>query len=142
MSSKPRFVFDSNTIISAFLFDQGKPGRALQTALDYGELLLSVDLVTELSEVLGREKFDRYLSRKRRKELLGTLIQEGIVVGITEEIEACRDPKDDKFLELAISGEAACIVSGDSDLLVLSSFRGIPILQAHEFLESVAAGKL
>ncbi|HET6568720.1 MAG TPA: putative toxin-antitoxin system toxin component, PIN family [Rhodothermales bacterium] len=113
MSSKPRFAFDSNTIISAFLFEQSKPGHALQTALDRGELLLSMDVVTELHEVLGREKFDRYLSRKRRKELLSALIQEGVIVEITEEIEACRDPKNDKFLELAVSGEAACIVSGD-----------------------------
>lgn len=138
MSRKPRFVFDSSTIVSAFLFEQAKPGRALQAALDGGELLLSAEVVTELNDVLGREKFDRYLGRKKRKELLSALIEEGVIVEVTEEIEACRDPKDDKFLELAVSGEAVCIVSGDEDLLVLNPFRGIPILQAREFLDWLA----
>ncbi len=48
----------------------------------------------------------------------------------------CRDPDDDKFLELALSGDADVIVSGDDDLLVLHPFRGIPILSCDAFLES------
>ncbi len=51
------------------------------------------------------------------------------------EIVECRDPKDDKFLELAYSAKAKCIVSGDQDLLVLHPFRGIPIKTAAEFLK-------
>ena len=43
---------------------------------------------------------------------------------ITERVAACRDPKDDKFLELAVNGRADLIVSGDADLLVLDTFRG------------------
>lgn len=54
----------------------------------------------------------------------------------TEGIRMCRDSKDDKFLELAVSGRAHCIVSGDSDLLILNPFRGIVILTAAEFLEA------
>jgi hypothetical protein len=79
MSRKRRFVFDSNTIISAFLFDQGKPGIALKMALQLGIVLLSTEVVSELRVVLEREKFDRYVCRKRRKELLSALIQEGFI---------------------------------------------------------------
>ena len=50
-------------------------------------------------------------------------------------MQACRDSDDDKFLELAVSESAACIVSGDKDLLVLSPFRGIPIMRPAAFLE-------
>jgi predicted nucleic acid-binding protein len=52
-------VFDTNTIISAFLFDEGIPGRALKLALENGEVLLSLELAEELAEVLQRKKFDR-----------------------------------------------------------------------------------
>ena len=47
----------------------------------------------------------------------------------------CRDPKDNKFLELAVAGNADCIVTGDKDLLVLNSFRNIQIITPKEFLE-------
>jgi predicted nucleic acid-binding protein len=55
------------------------------------------------------------------------------VVEVTERLAECRDPKDDKFLELAVNGKATCIVSGDDDLLVLNAFRGVAILTPQEF---------
>lgn len=50
-------------------------------------------------------------------------------------VNDCRDPKDNKFLEIAISGNADCIVSGDKDLMVLHPYRGISILTPMQFLE-------
>ena len=55
---------------------------------------------------------------------------------MNEQINECRDPKDNKYLELALSGQAECIVTGDDDLLVLNSWRGIEILTVQEFLAS------
>lgn len=60
-------------------------------------------------------------------------------INVTEQIDTCRDPKDNKLLELAVSGKAHCLVTGDSDLLALNPFRGIPILRAAEFLQEFAA---
>ena len=60
------------------------------------------------------------------------------LVSITERITACRDPTDDKFLELAVSGHADLIVSGDGDLLSLNSFRGIPIVTPAIFVQRAA----
>jgi predicted nucleic acid-binding protein len=54
-------------------------------------------------------------------------------VTITERVTECRDPKDDKFLELAVNGRADLIVSGDTDLLVLGAFRGIPVITPAAF---------
>ena len=65
---------------------------------------------------------------------LAKLMAAAELVTITERIAACRDPKDDKFLELAVSGKAEEIVSGDSDLLDLSPFRGIPIVAPARFV--------
>jgi predicted nucleic acid-binding protein len=59
-------------------------------------------------------------------------------VTITERIAACRDVTDDKFLELAVSGKADMIVSGDADLLVLNPFRGIPIVTPAAFVQGAA----
>lgn len=59
-------------------------------------------------------------------------------IEITENIAACRDPKDDKFLELAVSGGATYLVTGDSDLLVLHPFRGISILTPTNFLDRLS----
>jgi len=52
------------------------------------------------------------------------------------EITDCRDPKDNKFLELAVTANASCIITGDDDLLVLHPFRNIPILNASDFLNN------
>ena len=54
---------------------------------------------------------------------------------ISETIIECRDPKDNKFLELAVCANATCI-TGDKDLLILHPFRNIPILNAVDFLNN------
>jgi putative PIN family toxin of toxin-antitoxin system len=56
------------------------------------------------------------------------------MVPITHTIRECRDPKDDKFLELAVNGRANVLVTGDKDLLALHPFRGIPILAPAQYL--------
>lgn len=55
---------------------------------------------------------------------------------VTQRVKECRDPKDDKFLKLAVNGNATLIVSGDKDLQVLHPFRNIPILSPREFLDT------
>ena len=137
MSDSLRCVFDTNTVVSAFLFEDGNPGRALKEALQRGRLLLSLEVAEEIAEVLRREKFDRYVHRRVREEFLRALIRDASFVEVNETIHECRDPDDDKFLELAVSGGATHIVSGDGDLQVLNPFRGIPILSAREFLGSL-----
>ncbi len=134
MTNKQRFVFDTNVLISAFLFSQSKPRQALDQAQDIGVLIFSSSVFSELREVLYRPKFDRYLTEERRQELLEDLTQTAQFIDVTEQISECRDPKDNKYLELAVSGQAECIVTGDDDLLVLNSFRGIEILTVQEFL--------
>jgi predicted nucleic acid-binding protein len=64
------------------------------------------------------------------------LVHRAMFIEPAEEIRACRDASDDKFLELAVSGNAACIISGDSDLLILNPFRNIAIMTAAVFVES------
>jgi len=67
---------------------------------------------------------------------LALLVKEATLVEVTQRVKECRDPKDDKFLELAVNGSADFIVSGDKDLQVLHPFRNIPILSPREFLDT------
>ena len=136
MTNNRRFVFDTNVLISAFLFSQSKPRQALDQATVIGVIVLSSSVLSELEEVLYRPKFDRYLTKERRQEFLENLTENAQFIDVTEQINECRDPKDNKYLELALSGQAECIVTGDDDLLVLNPWRGIEILTVQEFLAS------
>ncbi len=135
-----RFVFDTNVMLSALLFEQSVPRRAFDTALDHGRILLSAATLTELTLVLGRPKFDRYVHAEERERFLVALVREASLVEPGEEIHACRDPDDNEFLALAVAGGASYIISGDEDLLILNPFRGIQILAPAEFLASRQAG--
>ncbi len=138
MNPKPRYVFDTSAIVSAVLFEQSVPGKALYAGLDHGEILVSLATAAELREVLARKKFDRYLTVQDRERFLVKFLGMAKVIESLETVHVCRDPKDDKFLELAIVGQASCIISGDEDLLILHPFRGIPILDPAQFMEVVS----
>ncbi len=128
------FVFDTNTVVSALLLKKSVVRQALDKALERGKLLVSQATIEELNEVLRRRGFDKYVFEEERIEFITVLVREAILVDAAETITECRDPKDNKFLELAVSGRATCIVSGDDDLLSLHPFRGIPILTPRQFL--------
>lgn len=130
-----RLVFDTNIIISALLFDGSKPSKAFDIGITQGALLFSLPTLAELEEVLWRNKFDRYISHEERKQFLTSLILHSTPIETNETISECRDPKDNKFLELAVCGKADFIISGDEDLLVLNPFRNIQIITPDSFLK-------
>jgi len=84
--------------------------------------------------VLSHEQFDRCVSWKPRQELLEALADQSVIVDPEESIAACRNPDDNKFLAVAVEGQAAAIISGDTDLLELDPFRGIAIVEPALFL--------
>ena len=136
----PRHVFDTNALVSALLFTGSVPGRAFFAALGRGVILVSDETAEELADVLGRSKFDRYVSAEDRGRFLAAFLRRAELIEVEQRVEVCRDPKDDKFLSLALAGGAGVIVSGDEDLLVLDPFRGARILRPQEFLAEVAEG--
>ncbi len=133
------WVFDTNTLVSALFDENSKPGLALKKARETGKLIVSPEIIAEYLEVFSRPKFDKYISPEIRLLFIDNIISEAELKRPTEEINICRDPKDNKFLELALSSNTRCIVSGDKDLLVLHPFKNIPIISAADFLESKIA---
>lgn len=135
MKADLRFVFDTNVTISAVLLKTSVPREALDLARRLGKILMSWPTMAELQEVLARKRFDKYISENDRMLFLEALAREATIIDTNERITDCRDPKDNKFLEVAVDGNAACLVSGDKDLLTLNPFRGIPVLTPRDFLD-------
>jgi putative PIN family toxin of toxin-antitoxin system len=121
-------------VVNAVLLPSSVPRQAFDRVLGHGRILISSATVAELNDVLRRPGFDRYLREEERLEFLAVLVRAAELVEVTTVVTECRDPKDNKFLELAVSGEATHIISGDNDLLALHPFRGIPILAPHHFI--------
>lgn len=127
-------MFDTNVLVSALLLPTSKPRQAFDLALQEGKLLLSFAVLAELYDVLSREHLRRYVDEDDIQTFVAVLTREAEWVDVETQITACRDPKDNKFLELAVSGHASHIVSGDSDLLALNPFEGVVIVPPHVFL--------
>ncbi len=130
-----RLVLDTNVLISSILSKNTPPQKLFDYSMAHGIILMSEATVTEITEVLTRKKFDRYASLVKRAKFLQTLASKIETIKITESITICRDPKDDKFLELAVNGKADYLITGDRDLLVLHPFRDIQIITPAAFLE-------
>jgi uncharacterized protein len=136
-----RTVIDPSVAVSAVLLPRSIPRQAFDAALVQGKLLVSEATIAELDEVLRRPKFNKYVTEENRLEFLAALVQEAEQVEVTEVITACRDAKDNKFLELAVSGRATHILSGDDDLLALQPFRGVSVLTPQGFLKSLVGSE-
>jgi len=119
------------------LLPDSVPRQAFDRAVDHGEIIISTPVLLELAEVLTRDKLNKYLSEQERMRFLVALLKETELVSITQQINECRDANDNKFLELAVCGNADVLVSGDRDLLVLNPFREIDIVTPRDFLSGL-----
>ena len=91
--------------------------------------------MSELADVLARSNLDHYVSVNDRRQFLRQLARAAEIVPIVNLVRECRDPKDDKFLEVALNGKAHLILTGDADLLALHPGRGVAILSPAKYLK-------
>jgi uncharacterized protein len=129
-------VFDTNVLISALLAPASQSSTALRRALRDYTVVYSVSTLSELAEKIYLPRFNKYQPLARRLVFYYDYEMQAYPINIIHEVKACRDPKDDQFLELAKSANADCIVTKDNDLLVLHPFEDIPILNVTQFLNS------
>ena len=139
MGTSKQYVVDTNVLVSALLFADSKPARVVFHLLETDTILTSLPALQELEAVLHRKKFDRYLTLEEREAFITKFALTAVVVDIAETVQACRDPKDDKFLEIAVNSRADVIVTGDPDLLTLHPFRGIAILTPDAILGELSS---
>lgn len=128
-----RWVLDTNVLVSRLLMPGGTAARAVDHALVLGVPLVSDETLHELADVLARPRFDRYVSLANRQRFIALLGGVARRVAISHRVQACRDPRDDKFLHVALNGGAEAIITGDTDLLVLDPFHGVRILRPADF---------
>lgn len=133
MTTERRLVIDTNLWISRLLLPGGAAARAVDHGLAWGMPLMSEATLAELADVLSRPRFDRWVSRAERQQFLRQLGGVVRLVIVTQCVRACRDQKDDKFLDVALTGQAQLIVTGDRDLLALHPFHDIEILTPAAF---------
>ena len=129
-----RVVLDTNVLVSAILFK-----GALSKLVDLwrnGEIspVISKETFDELKTVLSYPKFS--LSTDEIKAIIeDEILPYFEVIDIKEKIHGvCRDPNDDTFLAVAVNAKAACIVTGDKDLLALRKYKSIKIVSPHEYM--------
>lgn len=130
-------VLDSNLIVSAFLNPDGVASQAMQIALDYFDVAASKETLTELVDVLRRDKFDHYVSKEDRATRVMAYAEATKKIQVTHEVTDCSDSKDNKFLALALSSHACALVSGDKKHLIsMNPYQGVRIIGVREFIES------
>ena len=100
-----------------------------------GPLLVSDATPAELNAVLSRAKFDPYVTILDRQEFIRFLDRVAERIPIIYTVHACRDPKDNMILEVAVNGRAELIVTGDRDLLALGACQSIPIITPANYIK-------
>ena len=139
MSGAPRVVLDTNVVLSALVFAQGRLA-ALRHAWHHARCqpLLSQVTAAELMRALAYPKFRR--SAEEQQELLADYLPYCATVRMparAPRTPRCRDPFDVPFLQLAVTGKADYLVTGDRDLLALAGEFSCPIVTADHFLNAL-----
>jgi putative PIN family toxin of toxin-antitoxin system len=127
-------IFDASALVSAVLKADSVPERALLRAEEVDVFALSAEVDAEIAGVLGRPKFAFAIPLARRERVLEILRRAAVWFEPEVRVTDCRDPKDNKYLELALAAGAETIVSSDDDLLVLHPWRGVRILRPADYL--------
>jgi len=136
-----RIILDTNILFSALAFDKELEKLLLflfENNLKY-QMFASIETLQELDDKLLSPKFLKYRNFKidQVKEVLDWYKNHTCLKEVSLKLNICRDPRDNKFLELAKTIQADYLISGDKDLLKLKEFEGTKILKPSEFMETM-----
>jgi putative PIN family toxin of toxin-antitoxin system len=137
VSGSLRVVVDTSSLVRAALDRASAAARLLAMLRDRGSLIASLATLEEVAAVLARPKFARRLPDADRRAFLEALAAAAEVVEPRELVAECRDPGDDKFLDVALAGGADAIVSDDRDLLGLDPWRGVRLVKPEALLAAL-----
>jgi len=132
-----RLVLDTNVLVSAILSPNSISAQVLNWGEDNGTILYSTDTLTEILSVLRRSKFAKYIDPEDIDGLSIRIKTAWIFIEILNQVRLCRDAKDDKFIDLALNGDASHLITGDNDLLVLHPIQNISIINPRTFWQAI-----
>lgn len=128
-----RVVIDTNVVISGVFFG-GNPRRVIEAVVEH-----SIDASASASIL---EEYDEIVQEVIRKGYghfdvggFRSFVDSLDIVRPVSEVDVCRDPDDNKFIECAVDAKALYIVSGDKDLLDIKRYEGVRIVTVAEFCE-------
>ena len=130
-----QIVIDSNVWISAIVFG-GNPRRIFERAISEGwTIAVSEEIFTEIRRVLNIKFPDFVDDFENFQTLLQPYCAKVRLGGIN--VTICRDEDDNRIIETALIGTAEYIITGDKDLLILSSHEKITIVTPLAFLDKI-----
>ena len=130
---RKKVVIDTSSLIAACIYPDRVPATIYKQALQRFELVATKETLAEITQVLGRSKFDRWRPPGVRMTWVENYADNTVEYVPASQVTDCRDPKDNKFLDAALAAKADVIVCSDDDLLVLHPYRGIDILSLQAF---------
>lgn len=116
---RAKIVIDTNALLSALISPRGTVAQAVASAFLHAEIIQSAETYAELGEKLASRKLQKYIPADLRQEALSFFAEAAAFVEAPAVATACRDPKDNKFLDIAAAGGATLLISGDKDLQAL-----------------------
>ena len=134
MSDRARFVLDTNVLVDAFCFPRSFGRQTYALVVRLGEFVVSRATFDEFEAVMLRPKFERFLALGERRLAVASVARDVTWIEPWCHYRVCRDPTDDKFIDLAVCAGTAAISTRDADLLTLKPFNGIPIEDAKTFV--------
>lgn len=132
-----RLVLDTNVLVSAILSPNSISAKVLNWGEDNGMILYSDATLAELLSVLRRSKFAKYIDSDDTDGLNVRIKTAWFPVEIFKEVKLCRDTKDDKFIEVALNGNASHLITGDNDLLILHPIQNISVINPRTFWDQI-----
>jgi uncharacterized protein len=114
-------VIDTNVLLSAALSPDGTARKALDKAYKQFKIAQSEETYQELKTRIYKPKFNKYISDEERQDFLEVVKKYSQFIEIKTQLDICRDPDDNKFLELAKDANAEFLITGDQDLLSLKT---------------------
>lgn len=130
---RKKVVFDTSSLLAVCIYPDREPARIFRLALLHLELVATPQTLAELAQVIGRPKFDTWRPHQVRMVWLQHYAANVVEYQPVSQVTDCRDPKDNKFLDAALTASAEVIVCSDKDLLVLHPYRNIDVLNLQDF---------
>lgn len=130
-------VIDTNVLLSAALSANGTARKAVDKVYKKFKIAQSDETYQELNTRIYKRKFDKYISDEDRQDFLDIVKKYSQFIEIKSQINTCRDPDDNKFLELAKDANAEFLITGDQDLLslkILAEYQN-QIITPRDFLD-------
>ena len=131
-----KVVLDTNVLVSATL-SEGPPYQILELAED-GTItsVTSPGIIEETRDVLTRDRLP--FTNGQVDDFVEKVLSVSRVVAPETDLQVIEDdPDDDKIVECAVAADADYIISGDSHLLSLEEYDGIPVLSPADFLDQI-----